>query len=178
VALDNRAALLALLDETRRCAAAGQPTEKYIRISHVSGDGARMQPVELKACTDGGDHIYCVFLDARIPARLESILPQARCQEPTAAALAPERADARALCRASRSFCCPQVRRAASLQQGQACLRADAATCPPAHRRRPRFENAVLFDSGTAERACCFCVLRFTGHLLGWQHQHAASVWF
>ena len=78
VACDDRPALHALLDEARRCAAAGQPSENFVRITHASGEGARMQPVELKACTDGGEYFYCVFLDARVPARLESVLPQAR----------------------------------------------------------------------------------------------------
>ena len=80
MALEDRAPLLALLDEARRCAAAGQPSETFVRITHVSGEGARMLPVELKACTDGGEYVYCVFLDARVPARLESVLPQARAK--------------------------------------------------------------------------------------------------
>jgi hypothetical protein len=77
VARDDRAALNALLDEARRCAALGQPAETFARVSHLCGEGAFMQPVEVKACTDGGELIYCVYLDARIPARLESVLPEA-----------------------------------------------------------------------------------------------------
>jgi hypothetical protein len=78
VARDDRAALNALLDEARRCAALGQPAETFARVSHACGEGAPMLPVEVKACTDGGELIFCVFLDARMPARLESVLPEVR----------------------------------------------------------------------------------------------------
>ena len=134
VAYDDRPALLALLDEARRCAAAGQPTETYVRIAHVSGDGARMQPVELKACTDGGDHIYCVFLDARVPARLESVLPQARTAKSQPLLRLHENALTHTPLRGSRSFSCPQVRRRSTvLRRCNKAKQACALTLQPVH---------------------------------------------
>ncbi len=86
MAVDDRGALNALLDEARRCAALRRPAETFARVSHACGQGALTQPVEVKACTDGGELIFCVFLDARMPARLESVLPQVRPATANAAA--------------------------------------------------------------------------------------------
>jgi len=71
----DRAALRELLDAARSAADEGRPCESFARLRHASGSAEAWQPVELKACTDG-EHVYCVMLDARVPARLESILPQ------------------------------------------------------------------------------------------------------
>jgi hypothetical protein len=109
VARDDRAALNSLLDEARRCAALGQPAETFARVSHVCGEGACMQPVEVKACTDGGELIFCVYLDARMPARLESVLPEARRHRDCDCACH-HTALTRAALRLPRSSSSPQVR--------------------------------------------------------------------
>lgn len=67
-------AMSALLEAARRAAAAARPSESFACIAHACGAGAGWLPVEIKACTDG-TYIYLVVLDARVPARLESVLP-------------------------------------------------------------------------------------------------------
>ena len=71
----DRAALRNLLDEARRAAAEARPCETFAQLHHACGHAVAWQLVELKACTDG-EYMYCVLLDARVPARLESVLPQ------------------------------------------------------------------------------------------------------
>ncbi len=46
--------------------------DTFVRVRHAARDGS--QPVELKACADG-TYVYCTLLDARMPARLEKLLP-------------------------------------------------------------------------------------------------------
>ena len=70
----DRAALRELLDEARRAAIEARCCESFVQLRHACGDAVDWQPVELKACTDG-EYMYCVLLDARMPARLESVLP-------------------------------------------------------------------------------------------------------
>jgi len=67
--------IVALLGEARSAAAAARPCESFAQVCHACGGTVEWQPVELKACTDG-EYTYCVLLDARVPARLESVLPQ------------------------------------------------------------------------------------------------------
>ncbi len=69
----DRVTLCALLEEARRAFAESRRCESFAPVRHSCATG--WQPVELKACTDG-EHMYCVLLDARIPTRLESPLPQ------------------------------------------------------------------------------------------------------
>ena len=69
----DRVALCALLEEARRAFAQHRRCESFALVRHASGCG--WQPVEIKACTDG-ELTYCVLLDARVPTRLESALPQ------------------------------------------------------------------------------------------------------
>jgi hypothetical protein len=49
-----------------RGGAAGAPKADNKKESHM--------PVEIKACGDG-TYVFCVLLDARMPARLEGLLP-------------------------------------------------------------------------------------------------------
>ncbi len=75
---DDRAPLAALLAEARRefasaPAPAPAPADAFVRVRHAARDGA-FAPVEVKACADGA-FVYCVLLDARMPARLEGLLP-------------------------------------------------------------------------------------------------------
>ena len=65
--------MCALLEEARRAFAESRRCESFALVRHACATG--WQPVELKACTDG-ELLYCVLLDARLPARLESSLPQ------------------------------------------------------------------------------------------------------
>jgi hypothetical protein len=75
---DDRAPLAALLAEARRAfasapAPAPAPADAFVRVRHTARDGA-FAPVEVKACADDA-FVYCVLLDARMPARLEGLLP-------------------------------------------------------------------------------------------------------
>jgi hypothetical protein len=72
---EDRGSIVALLDEARSAAATARPCEAFAQVRHACGAAVAWQPVELKACTDG-KYMYCVVLDARVPARLESVLPQ------------------------------------------------------------------------------------------------------
>ncbi len=97
---EDQAALATLLAEARRRAAADVPTDEFVRVRHACGamddaippsggkntmaDNSRAlkadnkkeshMPVEIKACGDG-TYAFCVLLDARMPARLEGLLP-------------------------------------------------------------------------------------------------------
>jgi signal transduction histidine kinase len=93
VYVEDRPSLAALLSGARAAAAAATPSEAYIRVRHSDGKpeggaaeggaGAEEEeteaqavftPVEMKACGDC-TYVYVVMLDARMPARLEGLLP-------------------------------------------------------------------------------------------------------
>jgi hypothetical protein len=78
---DDRAALDALLAGAS-CAAAAESesqagsclsSDAFVRVRHAARGGTH-EPVEVKACGDG-TFVYCTLLDARVPARLEGLLP-------------------------------------------------------------------------------------------------------
>ena len=84
---EDRAQLAALLAAPRVRAAASQPTDDFARVRHACGAGVarigdtdgttttqRHIPVEIKACADE-TFTYLVILDARVPTRLEGLLP-------------------------------------------------------------------------------------------------------
>jgi signal transduction histidine kinase len=71
----DRAALSALLAGARG-APGDRPTDAFVRVRHDARGGTRTA-LEVKACADvdGRGLVYCVLLDARVPARLEGLLP-------------------------------------------------------------------------------------------------------
>jgi hypothetical protein len=75
VLADDRPALEALLAEAGRAAVAESCAASctFVRVRHAARDGSHA-PVEIKACGDG-TYLYCTLLDARMPAKLEGLLP-------------------------------------------------------------------------------------------------------
>ena len=73
---DDRAPLLALFEAARAACAASQPCKAYVRVRHAcrAMTPHEFLPLELKACSDN-QLVYCVALDAHMPARLEGLLP-------------------------------------------------------------------------------------------------------
>jgi hypothetical protein len=71
----DRAALNALLASARR-APGDQPSDAFVRVRHRARGSERIA-LEVKAVADldGSGLVYCVLLDARVPARLEGLLP-------------------------------------------------------------------------------------------------------
>ena len=145
---DDRAKLVALLVTARERAAANLPTNDFVRVRHACGadvartgtsdsKAQRYIPVEIKACADV-EYAFLVFLDARVPERLESLLPDfllstsaSRGAQQPAQHTAPRRAAAQ---RAAATLgtsdaeyaCC-----AAPLPQATTCARRAAASSPP-----------------------------------------------
>ena len=68
--------LRALFEAAREAVAWQRPSEAYVRVRHACRGMTAHEflPVEFKACSDG-PWLYCVALDAHMPARLEGMLP-------------------------------------------------------------------------------------------------------
>ena len=68
--------LRALFEAAREAVAWQRPSEAYVRVRHACRGMTAHEflPVEFKACSDG-QWLYCVALDAHMPARLEGMLP-------------------------------------------------------------------------------------------------------
>jgi hypothetical protein len=68
--------LRALFEAAREAVTWQRPLEAYVRVRHAcrAMTAHEFMPVEFKACSDG-QWLYCVALDAHMPARLEGMLP-------------------------------------------------------------------------------------------------------
>ena len=68
--------LRALFEAARDAVAWQRPSEAYVRVRHACRGmtAHEFMPVEFKACSDS-QWLYCVALDAHMPARLEGMLP-------------------------------------------------------------------------------------------------------
>lgn len=81
----DRKRLAELLSAARERASVNKPTDDFARVRHACGVGVartggtegatqRHIPVECKVCADS-EYAYMVVLDARVPTRLEGLLP-------------------------------------------------------------------------------------------------------